>query len=123
MGLGRLAPHWIRARYAKALNEIPLPVRSFGGIDPAALTVLAEVEIAGQVLRFGRLAQVPRLWITLPDQYPQVMGFLTGLETGRPDLHLTELDHLEWASRPGRAAHIKREALTAWNIPSRNCEG
>ena len=34
MGVGRLAPHRVRSAYAKALAAIPLPVRSFTGIEP-----------------------------------------------------------------------------------------
>lgn len=127
MGLGRSAPHRARARYAKALKEIPLPLRSFGGVDPGLVTVIAETEIADRSLQFGVIAQVPRLWILAPGHNPPVVGFLTGLDTGsgssRLDLNITELDHLDWASHPGRAARIKREALAAWTAAHRTCEG
>ncbi len=123
MGVSRLAPHRIRARYKQALAEIPLPVRSFDRIDPAALTVIGETVIAERRLRFGILAQVPRLWVTVPDQVPPVLGYLTGLDTGRPDLHITELDHFDWARQSGRGAHIKRAALTARKTAHRTCEG
>jgi hypothetical protein len=123
MGVGRLAPHRIRAKYAKALKEIPLPVRSFTGIDPAALTVVGESEVGDRRLQFGVLAGTPRLWITVHDQVPPVMGYLTGFGTRRVDLHITEPDHLDWARRPGRAAQIKRAALDAWNRAHRTCEG
>jgi hypothetical protein len=123
MGVGRLAPHRVRAKYAKALKEIPLPVRSFTGIDPAALTVVGESEVGGRLLEFGVLAGTPCLWITVRDQIPPVMGYLTGFEARRVDLHITELDHLDWARQSGRAAQIKRAALDAWHRAHRNCEG
>jgi hypothetical protein len=127
MGVGRLAPHRVRAKYAKALAEIPLPVRSFNGIDASALRVLAEVEIAGRRVEFGVLAGTPRLWITLPEGVPQVLGYLTGLDSaasaGALQLHITETDHLEWARHTGRSARIKTEALAAWLAAQRECEG
>ncbi|MEU6860352.1 hypothetical protein AB0B28_15960 [Glycomyces sp. NPDC046736] len=135
MGLGRSAPHRARARYAKALKEIPLPVRSFTGVDPSSVTVIGETEISDRTLHFGVITQIPRLWILAPGHVPPVVGFLTGLRpeldsepdsaqgTSRIDLHITELDHLDWASHPGRAARIKREALAAWTAAHRTCEG
>ncbi|WP_030144375.1 hypothetical protein [Glycomyces sp. NRRL B-16210] len=126
----------MRARYARALAEIPLPVRSFAGIDPCALTVLGETEIADRRLRFGVLVGTPRLWIALAESdsgvspegsvalsVPSVLGYLTGLDSGAPELHITELDELDWSRKPGRAAQIKREAMTVWRSAQRECEG
>jgi hypothetical protein len=144
MGVGRLAPHRVRAKYARALAEIPLPVRSFERIDPSALQILAEDDIGGRRLQFGVLAATPRLWIAFTDELPPVLGYLagltgqstrtgTGLSTGAgagsglstsvPQLHITELDHLEWARHTGRARQIKTAALAAWNAAQRECEG
>jgi hypothetical protein len=127
MGVGRLAPHRVRAKYTRALAEIPLPVRSFTGIDPSALQTIAETAIAGNRVEFRILAGTPRLWVLLPDSLPQVIGYLTGLdctaEGGAPEFHVTETDHLEWARHTGRAARIKREALAAWQAAQRECEG
>lgn len=143
MGVDRLAPYRIRARYAKALREIPLPVKSFTGINPGGLAIVAETEIAGRRVQFGVLYAIPRLWITLPEHLPTVLGFVTGFDctatdnapadtgvadhavavTTPPELHITELDHLDWARQPGRAATIKREAVAAWQAAQRQCEG
>ncbi|WP_205325856.1 hypothetical protein [Glycomyces sp. YM15] len=128
MGVGRLAPYRIRARYDQALREIPLPVRSFGGIDPDGLTTVAETEVFGRQVRFGVLYAIPRLWITLPEHVPPVLGFITGFDTTAsgsacPELHITGLDHLDWARQPGRAAALKREAVAAWHVAQRECEG
>lgn len=149
MGVGRLAPHRVRARYAQALKEIPLPVKSFGGIDPEGLATVAETHIGGRRVRIGVLYAIPRLWITFPDILPPVLGFVTGfatgfyraagdrpilgaasadqgapgLGTGRAELHITEPDHLDWARQPGRAQAIKHEAIAAWLAAQRECEG
>lgn len=123
MGVGRLAPHRVRARYAQALKEIPLPVRSFAGIDPGGLTTVGEAEIAGRRVQFGVLYAIPRLWMTFPEHLPPVLGFLTGFDCTDPELHITELDHLGWARQPGRAAALKREAVAIWQAALRECEG
>ena len=123
MGVGRLAPHRIRARYARVLKEIPLPVRSFAGIDPSALTIVGEVEIAYRQIEFGKLPHLPRLWISAPDQTPPIMGFLTGLDSGSPELHITGRDHLDWVRASGRSGRIKRAALVAWQASQKECRG
>jgi hypothetical protein len=123
MGVGRLAPHRVRARYAQSLKEIPLPVRSFAGIDPGGLTIVGEAEIAGRRVQFGVLYAIPRLWMTFPEYLPPVLGFVTGLDITGPELHITEPDHLGWARQPGRAGELKREALAVWQAAQRECEG
>ncbi|WP_205326715.1 hypothetical protein [Glycomyces sp. YM15] len=128
MGVGRRAPQRIRARYARALREIPLPVKSFGRVDPAGLTAVAEVEIAGRRVQFGVLYAIPRLWITFPEHLPPMLGFITGFDCTAADsataeLHVTEPDHLDWARRPGHAAALKREASATWLAAQRECEG
>ncbi|MFG3342354.1 hypothetical protein [Glycomyces sp. NPDC048151] len=123
MGVGRRAPQRVRARYAKALAEIPLAITSFSGIDPGGLVTIGEAEIDGRELHFGLLYAIPRLWISFPDRLPPVLGFVTGLDSGTTDLHITDLDHLEWARQAGRAARIKREAVTVWQAAQRECEG
>lgn len=123
MGVGRRAPHQVRARYARALAEIPLPITSFSGIDPGGLVTIGEAEIGGRKLHFGLLYAIPRLWISFPDRLPPVLGFVTGLDAQTTDLHITDLDHLEWARQAGRAAQIKREAVAVWQAAQRECEG
>lgn len=123
MGVGRLAPHRVRERYAKALNAIPLPVRTVTGIAPDALVGVGETEIAGRRIGFAILPGTPRLWITGPDQVPPVIGYATGFESRRLDVHLTEPDHIDWAASPGRTAALKRAAVDAWTASQRTCEG
>lgn len=122
MGVGRFAPHRVRARYAKALKEIPLPVRSFAGIDPDSLVILGEVEIDDRLVRIGILYAIPRLWIVVPEHVPPVLGFVDGIETGRPALHVTEPDHLEWSRRRGRGIRITHEAIVIWRGAQRDCD-
>jgi hypothetical protein len=99
-----------------------LPVRSFTGIDPSELRMLAEAEIAGSRVEFGILVGSPRLWVTFPERIPPVLGYLTGHDSAG-GAHSTETDHLEWARRSGRAARIKAEALAAWQAAQKECEG
>lgn len=124
MGVGRIAPHRVRARYAQALRSIPLPVRSFGAVDPGGLTTIGEAEIDDRLVRFGVLFAIPRLWITFPEQVPTLLGFVTGFDgAAKPELHLTEPDHLAWARKPRRTHALKREAAAAWEAAQRDCEG
>jgi hypothetical protein len=122
MGVGRLAPHRIRERYAKALNAIPLPIRTLTGVDPRVMVSVGGAEIAGRRVEFAILPGTRRLWITAPDHIPPVIGYATGFEPRLLDVHLTELDHIEWASGPGRVAALKRAALDAWTSAQRTCE-
>lgn len=143
MGVGRLAPQRVRAKYARALAEIPLPVRSFADIDPSTLTKIGEATVADRMLWFGVIVGVPRVWVAfadneIGDQSPgcpraavraprltvqSVIGYLTGFDDGLPELHITELDHLDWARRPGLAGQIKRTAMTVRRAAQRECEG
>jgi hypothetical protein len=123
MGVGRLAPHRIRAAYAKALGEIPLPVRSRSGLDARALTMFAEASVGGRRLEFGTLAAMPRLWVAFADVDPPVLGYVTGLAAGAPELHITETMHCEWARSGDHGSQIKREAAAVWQRLSTECEG
>ncbi|WP_030154937.1 hypothetical protein [Glycomyces sp. NRRL B-16210] len=123
MGMTHLGPHRARARYEKALKAIPLPVRSLEGIDPGVLVNVGETEIAGRRIEFGILPGSPRLWITVPDHLPPVIGYAAGFDSRRLDMHLTELDHFDWTTSPGRVAALKRAAFAAWTSAQRDCEG
>ncbi|MEU5155436.1 hypothetical protein [Glycomyces sp. NPDC021274] len=123
MGVGRLSLHRVRAKYARALAQIPLPVRSLTEIDPAALRTISRVEFADRTVQFGLLEGTPRLWIIAPDHLPPVMGYVTGLHTGKPEVHITATDHIDWARQPGRTHRLLAAALTAWRGAQRECEG
>ncbi|THV30211.1 hypothetical protein [Glycomyces paridis] len=123
MGVGRNSSYRIRERYAKALKAIPLPIRTLSGVDPQALVNVGETELAGRRIVFAVLPGSPRLWITVPDLLPPVIGYASGFDTRRLDLHLTELDHIDWAAGPGRVTALKRAAHEAWAAAQRDCEG
>ncbi|WP_205324996.1 hypothetical protein [Glycomyces sp. YM15] len=138
MGVGRLAPHRVRAKYARALAEIPLPVRSREGTDPRTLVMIASATVADRELLFGLLPHHPRLWVVFAECDPPILGHLTGLSDatfnggpgpgsvtapGEPELHITAREHLDWTRLGGRAAQIKREAVAAWQAAQRECEG
>jgi hypothetical protein len=123
MGMSRISTQRTRDRYAQALRAIPLPVRTLAGAAPAALVTVGETEIAGRRIEFAILPGSPRLWITVPDLLPPVIGYTSGFGSQRLDLHLTELDHIDWAAGPGRVAAIKRAAYHAWTSAQRDCEG
>ena len=123
MGVGRLASHRARERYAKALKAIPLPIRTLTGSDRDAMVSVGETAIAGRRIEFAILPGTPLLWITAPDLFPPVIGYVTGFETRLLDVHLTEPGHIDWASGPGRVAALKRAAFDAWTSAQRTCEG
>lgn len=128
MGVGRLAPHRVRAQYARALAEIPLPVRSVARIEPSAFTVIGSAEIAGRTVEFGLLPGSRRVWVAFGDgeTVAAVLGSVTGLDStadGGPELNITDPDHLEWARAARRSAQIKRAAVAAWQAATRDCEG
>lgn len=123
MGVGRLAPHRIRAKYARALAEIPLPVRTGPSLGARALTMLGDATVDGRHLHFGTLADMPKLWVAFAELDPPVLGYLSGLVSGSPELNITETSHLEWARSGGNTAAIKREAMVVWQAVQRECEG
>lgn len=135
MGVGRLAPHRVRAEYARALAANPLPVRSHAGSDPRALVMIASAVVADRELHFGILPHHPRLWVVFADHDPPILGHLTGLTDaahstglnpadapGEPELHITAREHLGWAGAEGRRAQITHAAVTAWQAAQRVCE-
>ncbi|GAB4007458.1 hypothetical protein GCM10029992_61260 [Glycomyces albus] len=123
MGLGRTAPHRLRATYARALAEIPLPVRSIAAPIDEALTVLGQAQIGGRPIRFGTLAEAPRLWVAFADTSPPVFGYLSGLVGERPILQVTETTHLPWTREADHTEQLKRHGLEVWRAAQRWCEG
>lgn len=123
MGIGRTAPHRLRAAYARALAEIPLPVRSIAAPVEEALTVLGHAEVGGRPIRFGTLAEAPRLWVAFADTSPPVFGYLSGLVGEQPVLHVTESAHLPWTREADHTEQLKRHGLEVWHEAQRWCEG
>ena len=123
MGLGRNAPHRNRAAYARALAQIPLPVRAITAPAEEALTVLDTAVIGGRTIQFGTLTTAPRLWVAFTDQAPPVFGYLTGLVAEQPILHLTAETHCEWTNQPAHTEALKQHGLEVWRTVQRTCEG
>ncbi|GAB3997446.1 hypothetical protein GCM10029992_20350 [Glycomyces albus] len=123
MGLGRKAPHRVRTAYAHALAQIPLPVRAISAPVAEALTVLGTTEIGGRPIQYGTATTAPRLWVAFADATPPVFGYLTGLATGRPTLHVTDQRHLNWTRTGDRADQLKRHGLALWRDAQRTCQG
>lgn len=121
MGVGRTAPHRIRAAYEQALRSIPLPVRSISAPVPEVLTVLGRAEVGDRLVHYGTVTEAPRLWVAFPDAHPPVFGYLTGLAAAKPDLHVTDLAHLAWTRRNTEA--ILRHGMEVWREAQRSCEG
>lgn len=123
MGLGRTAPHRVRAAYARALASIPLPVRSVAAPIDEAMTVLGRAEVDDRDVHYGTVSDAPRLWMAFPGHHPPVFGYITGLVYEEPTLHITAQNHLAWTSRGDRSDALVRHGLEVWREVQRWCEG
>ena len=123
MGVGRTAPHRIRAAYARALASIPLPVRSVSAPIDEAMTVLGRAEIDDRDVHYGTITTAPRLWMAFPGQQPPIFGYITGLADEAPILHITAPQHLLWTRRADRSEALLRHGLEVWREVQRWCEG
>ncbi|MCH7229649.1 hypothetical protein L0U85_02050 [Glycomyces sp. L485] len=119
--MNRYAPSRIRAAYGRALNRTPIPAQAVVAPDPAGLTVLGSANVAGRAVDFGVCADAPRLWVTFGDTEPALLGFLSGLVLGEPDLWVCESAHLAWAGT--NAPGIKQAAADIWFDCQKHCEG
>lgn len=128
MSLSRYAPHRIRATYLRALKELPIPTAPPEAVDPSELTVLGRAWISKRRIVLGTLAEAPRLWLAFTDHDPPLIGYVTGLVVGEPELWVFEDAHRAWATEGGNAAALKRAAAHVWfevKHPTgyRECEG
>ncbi|WP_199044179.1 hypothetical protein [Glycomyces salinus] len=123
MGVGRRAPHRVRAAYAHALEAIPLPVRAISAPVEEALTVLGTAEIGGRTVQFGTTIAAPRLWVAFADAIPPVFGYLSGLVTSQPQLHLTTEAHRDWTGQADHTDTLIGHGLAVWHEAQRWCEG
>uniref|UniRef100_UPI0018ED89EA hypothetical protein n=1 Tax=Glycomyces salinus TaxID=980294 RepID=UPI0018ED89EA len=89
-----------------------------------ALTVLGTAEIGDRLVRYGTLTAAPRLWVAFADTTtPPVFGYLTGLATGGPTLHVTDQRHLAWTRTGDRTDQLIRHGLDVWRDAQRACQG
>ena len=123
MSLSRYAPHQIRSRYLRALGALPIPAATVRPVDPKRLTVLGAAAIAGREIVFGTLADAPRLWVAFNDTEPDLIGYMTGLVVGEPDLWVLDPAHQTWALEGDRTPQLKQAAARVWFACQRACEG
>ncbi|GAB3649420.1 hypothetical protein [Glycomyces tarimensis] len=123
MSPSRYALYRIRARYQRALNALPIPAVSVHPIDPKRLTVLGEATIAGRAIVFGTLAEAPRLWVAFKDAEPGLIGYMTGLVVGEPDLWICDAAHRAWTLEGDNTPSLKRAAARVWFDCRRDCGG
>ncbi|MEV3938803.1 hypothetical protein AB0K52_22880 [Glycomyces sp. NPDC049804] len=106
----------IRARYIKALNAIPLPVRRTDPpdaalpIDLAGLPVLATETIDERPVQFSLVLGQTRLRLTFTGTRPSLIGSVVNLDTANPRLVIAEPAHTEWAlaNEPALIHHAVR---------------
>ncbi|WP_026923141.1 hypothetical protein [Glycomyces arizonensis] len=123
MGVGRTAPHRVRAAYLRALTALPIPDRSARMPDPVLLTVLGTAAVAGRDLAFCTFTASPRLWVGFDSAEPRPFGFLTGLSSGDPDLWISDYEHETWISESDHGMRIKTAAVRVWEDGIRACGG
>ncbi|MDA1362810.1 hypothetical protein O1R50_24545 [Glycomyces luteolus] len=121
----RYATRRICARYIKALNAIPLPVRYTDPpdqtlpIDLAGLPILATAAIDGRAVRYSLVLGQNRFRLTFKEIHPALIGHIINLETPNPRLVISEPLHTEWAL--ANEAAIIEHATRAWEDNTRNC--
>lgn len=121
----RFAPHRTRARYLNALKALPIPVSLTDPPDPARITVLGTATVADRTVRFGTIASAPRLWMSLDAEGP-LLGYVTGLVAGEPDLWVCEGVHRDWVLNAANTRELKHAAARVWFTcveHGRECEG
>jgi hypothetical protein len=119
----RYAQHRVRAHYLRAIKTLPLPAPSVGPVDPRRLTVLGRTRIDQRHIVLGTLADAPRLWVAFHDTEPSLLGYMTGLASGEPDLWVCDDAHRAWALEGDNTPELKRAAARVWSDCQRTCEG
>ncbi|MFG3338361.1 hypothetical protein [Glycomyces sp. NPDC048151] len=115
----------IRARYIKALNAIPLPVRRTDPpdtalpIDLAGLPVLATETVDERIVRFSLVVGQPRFRLTFEGIDPDLVGHVVNLETANPRLVIAEPFHTDWALSNEQA--LTEHAARVWGAITRSC--
>jgi hypothetical protein len=115
----------IRARYIKALNAIPLPVRRTDPpdqvlpIDLAGLPILATETIDNRRVQYSLVLGQTRFRLTYKETYPPLIGHITNLETPNPRLVIAEPAHTEWALANEQT--LTNHAAQIWATNTRTC--
>ncbi|MDA1362674.1 hypothetical protein O1R50_23835 [Glycomyces luteolus] len=115
----------IRARYIKALQAIPLPVRRTEPPDPefpidlAGLPILAVETIDGHQVRYS-LGRPTRFRLTFRHTHPALIGSVINLDTPRPRLVIAEPLHTVWAL--ANELVLAQPAAETWAASTRTCD-
>ena len=118
-----------------------MPVRPADPPDPARLTLLGAASVGGRVVGFGTATSAPRLWMALEapaapaapagaDRFAEargaagsLLGYVTGLVVGEPELWVCEGAYREWVLDTANAQALKRAAARVWCSCIEECEG
>ncbi|WP_026928854.1 hypothetical protein [Glycomyces tenuis] len=122
MSRSRTAPDRIRSRYLRALNALPLTVQLAHPIEVDRLTVLGTHTIADRTVNFATMASAPRLWLAFADRTPALIGYMTGLIIGEPELWLCETAHRDWVLERDHTPRLKEAAAIVWFTCQQTCE-
>jgi hypothetical protein len=115
----------IRARYIKALQAIPLPVRHTDApdhalpIDLAGLSILATETIDDRRVQYSLVLGQTRFRLTFKEIHPTLIGHIINLETPNPRLIIAEPFHTEWALTNEQA--LTNHAAQIWATNTRTC--
>jgi hypothetical protein len=115
----------IRARYIKALQAIPLPIRHTDPpdqvlpIDLAGLPVLAIETIDDRQVQYSLVLGQTRFRLTYKEIHPPLIGHIINLETPNPRLVVAEPAHTEWALTNEQA--ITACAVQIWDMKTKTC--
>ena len=120
----------IRARYIKALNAIPLPVRYVDPpdsvpdnalpIDLAGLPVLATATVDERTVRYSLVVGQTRLRLTFKETRPELIGHVIALDSPSPRLVVSTPLHTEWAL--ANELVLTEHAARIWKVNARDCD-
>ncbi|HEY1093508.1 MAG TPA: hypothetical protein VGE61_02310 [Glycomyces sp.] len=116
----------IRARYIKALQAIPLPIRRTDPPDPAlpidlaGLPILATTTIDDRQVQYSLVIGQTRFRLTYKEIHPNLIGHIINLETTNPRLVISQPLHTEWALTNEQA--LTATANQIWTTNTRTCD-
>ncbi len=120
----RSAPEFLQRAYHRALVTLPLRSTRTEVPEASSLTVLGEAVVDGREIAFGTRSTRPKLWIsTAGAEDPRVIGHLTGLVLGMPELWICDDASWEWVNSGAVSAQLKEAAARVWADCVRNCDG